>query len=228
MYLGDDDYIGEEYLLGIVNKISKDKSISCIIPSFKPVDLQGAPLPGGRDLNKYPKIYNNGFHNCLENSWRGHQLSGLVFKRENLLEEYCKNDVNNIYPFIYFVAHSCLIGKTWHFTEYPVKVTQPGQDNKDWNYGKDGLIGDIFDNYIKLEKLTYIQKVLLELKFLNLHSWRYMHYYKQDKKLFFDVVINIIRHKNTLFVTKIIFPLIILKKIIRSFLGKIKRSIINQ
>jgi len=163
MYLGDDDYIEENYLLKSIALLKSSPSTYVIIPNFIPVNLEGVQIGNGRDDKLVNHLFNAGFKNCLENSWRGHQLSGLILKRENLYENYIKQKVNNTYPFIFFVAYLCLNGNTYHFTEFPVKVTQPGQDKKDWNYGKDGLLNEIFDNYKKLP-VSFLQKTKLQFK----------------------------------------------------------------
>src|SRR5690606_4036196 len=118
----------------------------CIIPSIEVIDAEGAFLKKGRDSRLPNSFHKKGFRNCLTHSWRGHQLSGVVLKRIGLYGSYIDRNVGNIYPFIYFVSFNCLYGNTFHFTQYPVMVTVPGQQNKDWTYGKDGLLNDIFDN----------------------------------------------------------------------------------
>lgn len=171
MFLGDDDFISCEYLREILNVISEDHPVSVVIPSFIVVDTEGNKIKNGRDTKLPNRRYDKGFESCYINSWRGHQLSGLVLKRDGLLSAYEKNNVGNIYPFIFFVAYSTLQGPTYHLTEYPVQVTDPGQDKKDWNYTEDGLLLDVFDNYIKLP-LGSLQITKLQLKFIGISSWR--------------------------------------------------------
>ena len=91
-------------------------------------------------------------------------MSGLVFQTD-VLVAYNKYRIKNMYPFIFFVAYSSLKYKTLHLTEFPIKVTLPDQKNKYWTYGEDGLLNEIFDNYIKLP-LNNIQVTLLQLNFL--------------------------------------------------------------
>jgi len=40
-----------------------------------------------------------------------------------------------------------LNGNGYHLTDYPVKITQPRQDKKDWGYKDGSLVSEIFDNY---------------------------------------------------------------------------------
>lgn len=224
MYLGDDDYIQEEYLLSSLEKIDNDKSIHCILPSFISIDINGVQKGKGRDAGLSSKMHEGGFKNCYENSWRGHQISGLILKRENLYKAYIDNKASNIYPFIFFVTYCCMNGRTWHIPEYPVSVTNPGQQNKDWGYGEDGLISEMFDNYVKMPYLSYIQKARLQLKILNKHSWRYTIYAQKGIKIYAATLFNIIKHKNTLWMVKFIFPFVAVIKTAGILIRKIKRS----
>jgi hypothetical protein len=209
MYLGDDDYIDEKYLLDVICRLNKERDIRCVLPADRAIDYDGNPLQGGRDLNVASKVYDRGFNNCLVNSWRGHQLSGVVLYKDKLLDSYNNAKVCNIYLFIYFVAYCCLNGKTWHFTDYPVSVTAAEQKDKDWNYGKDGLVSEIFDNYKKLN-VSLIQRARLECKLLKEQPWRYCMYL--NKKIYFvRACFNIEFGKNTSCLTKFVFPIFVLK-----------------
>jgi glycosyltransferase involved in cell wall biosynthesis len=220
MYLGDDDYIDEKYLIDIVKKLKKETEIYCVLPAFRRIDYDGTLLQGGRDLNVKSEIYDKGFNNCLINSNRGHQLSGVVLYNERLSDSYTQNKVNNLYPFIYFVAYCCLRGKTWHFTDYPVLVTAAEQKDKDWGYGKDGLISDIFDNYKKLKSITPIQRGQLEIRLLRVQSWRYEMYLGRGILPFINVIWHIEFGKNTSWITKFLFPFLIIKSCVKSFIKK--------
>jgi len=220
MYLGDDDYIEFEYLSGVVENLTTNRNISVVLRDKISIDENGNLL-NRRRLPKPNKYYEAGFDNCLKNSWRGHQLSGLVLKREGLLEKYTSNAVSNIYPFIFFVAYSCLIGSTFDFQEYPVKVTIVSQNKKDWNYGSDGLLNEIFDNYKKLP-LNILEKTILELNHYYNQSWRLWNYKKQSNLMFFHAFLNIIKSNNSTFVFKIVFPIIVLLQIIKKAFFKFK------
>lgn len=206
MFLGDDDYVDILYLEGVLLQITNHKNLHCIIPSNIPIDINGNQLIGERDIKLKSKVYEFGFGNCLENSWRGHQLSGLVLKRDGLYNSYIEREVGNIYLFIYFVGYCCLNGDTYHFTDYPIKVTSPGQDNKDWNYGKDGLINEIFDNYNKLP-VSYLGKSLLQLHFFKKQSWRLWGYRDASVMEFFKAFFKIWFAPNGTFIFKTFFPI---------------------
>ncbi|MEG3656112.1 glycosyltransferase family 2 protein [Arenibacter palladensis] len=213
MYLGDDDYIENNYLQEILSNIKKNKNLGNIIPSYMAIDVNKNNLGFGRDLNLQNAYFKAGFENCLNNSWRGHQLSGLVLKRDGLYNAYNNNCVNNIYLFIYFVSYNCLRGDTIHITNYPVKVTQPGQQNKDWGYGKDGLVSEIFDNYKKLKGINIFERSKLEIKLLDVQDWRYTSYRQLSHLKLLRAILLITFGKNTSVLTKVQFPLLLIKKI---------------
>ena len=217
MFLGDDDYVDENYLKVSINYLKENKSTHCIIPNFIPVDIHGKQLNAGRDDHLLNKVYKKGFKNCLINSWRGHQLSGLILKTENLYDSYKKYNIQNIYPFIFFVSFCCLNGDTYHLTQLPVKVTQPGQQNKDWNYGDDGLINEIFDNYIKLP-LNQIKITLLQLYILRKQQFRLFNYLNKGNVKFKVAFKNIWFSEKSTFLFKILFPLEVLLLRFYSFL----------
>lgn len=205
MYLGDDDFISKNYLEGIISKLISNPEISCIIPAINSLSVKGIVKPS-RDVGINSKIYSKGFKNCLTNSWRGHQLSGLVLKRGGLYKAYMDKKVNNIYPFIFFVGYSCLTGNTFHFTQFPVKVSVVDQSKKDWNYGKDGLINEVFDNYKKLP-LNIFQKTELEFYFMRRQSGRLWKYKEKGNSEFLDAFYNVWMAKNGTYLFKLIFPI---------------------
>jgi len=205
MYLGDDDYIDFGYVYNALKHINKNPNTHLILPSIVEVDINDILVKEGRDYELPNTHLKAGFKNCLRNSWRGHQLSGLVFKRKNLYHSYIKNEVQNLYPFIYFTGLACLRGDTYHLTEYPVRVTNPGQQNKNWTYGEDGLINEIFDNYIKLP-VNYFQKTRLQIELIRRQPWRLWRYKKITKKAYYSVFWNMLSSSNSTLLFKIIFP----------------------
>jgi abequosyltransferase len=210
MYLGDDDFIELNYLIGVINHLKDNQKTHLILPSIVEVNTQDEIVQKGRDHGLDNTVTKAGFKNCLKNSWRGHQLSGLVIKREHLYESYLRNNISNIYPFIYFTAYSCLRGDTFHYTEFPVRVTNPGQQNKDWTYGEDGLIDEIFDNYAKL-KVNSIKKTQLQLEVIRKQPWRLWRYKKISDKAFFNVFWNMLFCQNSTVLFKFIFPFEVVK-----------------
>jgi len=220
MYLGDDDYICIEYLRNVIKLLTDFPKLHSIYPSFQSITPEGKKLPVSRGIDQSSKYYKKGFLNCSKNAWLAHQLSGLVFKRKGLYESYRTRGVSNIYPFIYFALYSCLHGDSYHLTSYPVQVTQPGQRNKDWGYGEDGLLNEVLDNYRKL-KTNYFYKSLLQYRFFNKQSWRLWSYRKFGKKALLNCYLKIIKGKNGTFLFKILFTL-------RATITYTKLSLINK
>ena len=208
MYLGDDDFITFEYLQKVLHLVKSEPDLACIIPSFIVVDTQGEKIKNGRDTNLPSQCFPKGFKNCYVNSWRGHQMSGLVLKRQELFEVYRNNNVSNIYPFIFFVAYSTLVGTTYHLTENPVKVTDPGQEKKDWKYSEDGLLLEVFDNYIKLP-LNSLQITRLQLKFIGISSWR-LWGSEKTKGTLLKNSLKLLKSNKTNWTFKVVFPAFII------------------
>ena len=202
MFLGDDDFIDENYLLEVLNTL-KSKKAECIIPSYKNIDTLGQETGRSRDVGRKPAFYKAGFYNCFINSWRGHQLSGLVVPRSLIINKCREKKIENLYPQIYFISCACLCLGTYHCTEYPVLVTRPNQNNKNWGYGEDGLLSDVFDNYKKLDNINYIERVLLESKFLYCQYWRCAMYLKKGWRKFLKCLFNISESVNTSKVNKV-------------------------
>lgn len=229
MYLGDDDYLHPLYLSEVIKKIHTIDSLTCILPSIKAITPDGFATGFYRDVKLKKTYHEGGFMNCLFNSWRGHQLSGVVLKRAGLLKSYKNQSVANIYPFIYFVSLCTLEGATINLINFPVSVTQVQQNKKDWDYEIDGLIGEIYDNYKKLP-VSFIKKNILQIALLKNQKWRYLQYlrsknYKQFYKCLFSIMIG----ENTLFVAKAVSPFVIhylaLKWVIINQLSKIYKYI---
>lgn len=144
MYLGDDDYLPDGYLAFVLEKI-REESIHCIIPGFSGLHPDGV-VKQARTANFPFKKYAPGFLTVCELSNFGHQLSGLVTKREGLYEAYSeREECRNIYPFVFFVAYCMLRGCTYYAPKYQVLVSQG--NSKDWRYDDSGLLIDIFKNY---------------------------------------------------------------------------------
>ncbi len=144
MYLGDDDYIPEGYLSFVVDIIKSDNAY-CVIPGFSAMNPDGVVKPS-RSANFDIKRFEPGFSTVCEVSHFGHQLSGLVMRKESLYEEYMKDPKKrNIYPFIFFVSYCAFRGVTYYAPKFQVLVSQG--NSKDWNYDASGLLLDIFRNY---------------------------------------------------------------------------------
>ena len=173
MLLGDDDYLPETYLPKCLNYIENNSRIGCIIPNYAGILPDKVTTCYVRDGSKEDRLFSAGFEACLENSWRAHQLSGLCFRKADLYERFVELKINNLYPQIFFVASSCLKYDTLYLCSQIVHVTKVPQGQKDWSYGDDGLLCDVFDNYRHLGLSCY-KRGKLEWKMLDFQDWRYM------------------------------------------------------
>lgn len=207
MYLGDDDYIDANYLNKTIPALKSDNEISCVIPATKSLFLSGE-IKAGRDTNKKSRVYSKGFGNCFKNSWRGTQLSAVIQLREGIYESYHKQQIDNLYPSVFYIAYNCLRGKTLHITEFPVLITQ-AQPVVNF-YGNSNLVPDIFDNYKKLQEINSFQRILLEFKLLLAQPWRYLEYLRKGgPKALALFMITLFKDKSTSPVTKFFLPFLI-------------------
>lgn len=165
MLLGDDDYLEPWYIGECLKQIEEHPNLGCIIPNY--IDYNPATGEYGhlREENCETQYYNAGFDACLQNAWRAHQLSGLCFRRENVIEEFQKRGINNLYPQIFFVSYNALRYDVLHWGQKCLCVSGVPQSKKDWGYGDDGLVNDIFDNFKHLG-VTRKQRAILEAHFL--------------------------------------------------------------
>ena len=173
MLLGDDDYLEPWYIEECLKQIEEHPNLGCIIPNY--IDYNPATGEYGhlREENCETQYYNAGFDTCLQNAWRAHQLSGLCFRRENVIEEFHKRGINNLYPQIFFVSYNALRYDVLHFGQKCLCVSGVPQSQKDWNYGDDGLVNDIYENFKNLG-VSKKQRARLESYFMQIqkrHLW---------------------------------------------------------
>lgn len=170
LYLGDDDYLPIGYLSYIVEQISLDKNLSVIIPGFSNLYSDGSITPS-RSANFEIKKFTPSLNSAMQLSNFGHQLSGLVLKRDGLLDKYIENEkLRNIYPFIFFVAFNNLRNNSYYVPKYQVLVSQG--NSKDWRYDESGLLTEILKNYKIAFPNSPIKRLLLGLAFTKQQSWR--------------------------------------------------------
>ena len=169
MLLGDDDYLEPWYIEECLNQIKEHPNLGCIIPNY--IDYYPATGEYGhlREENCETRYYKAGFEACLQNAWRGHQLSGLCFRREHIIEEFHIRGMNNLYPQIFFVSYNALRYDVLHFGQKCLCVSGVSQSQKDWNYGEDGLVNDIYENFKNLG-VSRKQRALLEAYFMQVQK----------------------------------------------------------
>ena len=173
MLLGDDDYLEPWYIEECLKQIEEHPNLGCIIPNY--IDYNPATGEYGhmREENCETQYYNAGFDTCLQNAWRAHRLSGLCFRRENVVEEFRKGGMNNLYPQIFFVSYNALRYEVLHWGQKCLCVSGVPQSQKDWNYGDDGLVNDIYENFKNLG-VSKKQRARIESYFMQIqkrHLW---------------------------------------------------------
>lgn len=227
MYLGDDDYIERDYLTESLKLIEADPNLGAIIPNNYQVDihLRGS-FASLRERISETRRYEPSFKTLLAHSSKGSQLSGLVLRREGLLEKYVAKGVDNMYLFIYLLSVSILHGNTYLLVKYPVKVVQPVK-KKDWNYGKDGLLNDVFDNFKHLP-IDRGQRYLLELKTLYAQTMRYYFDFKRGNLFFIKNILSIWFPENASLYYKLTFPLTFTLSVALLPVRLLRKKITNQ
>jgi hypothetical protein len=223
--LGDDDYISKDYLFTVINIITSHSGITCVVPSFVPIDANGERLGGGRDINSPTRRYSSGFLTARKLMDKGHQLSGISFLRRGTLSAYEKANQPNLYPFMFFVGFNCLRGECVHLTDFPVRVSVGAK--KDWGYGEDGLLRDIFKNTSMLFK-NPIKQGIVELTIFRRQTWRWTRYFGNGPRDGLAVLSRIISCKHVSVVTKIgLWPIVgakIGREAVRKFLSYLNIS----
>lgn len=170
MYLGDDDFIPDDYLNFIFETLENEPDVGCIIPGFSGLYPDGKIKPA-RNASFEIKKYNKGFVSLIKISDYGHQLSGLVTKREGLYEAYTKDCENrNIYPFIFFVSYCIERQNAYYAPRYQVLVSQG--NSKDWRYDDSGLLVDVLKNFKIIYPNSQLKRLLLSFAFASKQSWR--------------------------------------------------------
>lgn len=168
IFLGDDDFLPQGYLTEL-HIVEQAKKYGVVIPGFSSLFPDGEVKPGRHDMKgRYHKA---GFRALADFSNFGHQLSGLFFKREGVVEAYKADAKNrNIYPFIFFIGFIMQRYPAAYKPEFQVLVSQG--NSKDWGYDDSGLLTEIFKNYRALYPHSPIKRDVLCLIMMHRQSWR--------------------------------------------------------
>ncbi|MBB3696335.1 glycosyltransferase [Flammeovirga yaeyamensis] len=157
VWLGDDDILDKGYLKFCVDELQFNKNIGCIITGILK-EYEDGTLVKVRNPGFNSKQLTNTFSDILNYSYLGHQLSGLVMKRESLLHDYLENDSHrNIYLFIYFVTNRMSKYETLYVPKFRTKV--PVFNVKFWEYNQIGLLDEVFKSYYPFISTMGIRKV---------------------------------------------------------------------
>jgi len=223
MFVGDDDFLPANYLTYIFNTILNDKNSTAIIPGFSALYADGRIEPA-RYADFDEKKYPSNLTTILSISNFGHQLSGIVFKREKLFENYTKYESNrNLYPFIFFLAYNIKRGHSYYAPKYQVLVSQG--NSKDWNYDASGLLTDILRNYSILFPNSPIKRWLCGVSFISKQSWRLRA--GKDLRAAWAAFSHLARSEHVDLMMKLSLPFLYGYSYARSTLGFVKRRVVR-
>lgn len=169
LWCGDDDAIEENYLGVCFDTIEQKPHIGLQITGILKINEKGEQIPV-REEDFEHKEFKAGKDVVLKYSYLGHQLSGLLMKRENLLEDYLGIGENrNLYLFVYFVTNRML---QWDVLYIPsIRTKVPVFNEKDWSYNKLGLLDEIKKAYLPFKKqLGTTNLMRLMLTFIKLQG----------------------------------------------------------
>lgn len=205
MYLGDDDYINENYLVEVLKTLCMG-NVGLIVPNFTLIDEDGNDVPNTlRDTLGTPLVYEQGSFSGVSLSLKCHQLSGVVYKREGLYESYIDSNITTLYPFIFWGCIGANGGTTVHIRNNPVLVTTVAQHKKDWDYGEHGLILDKFICfYYAISSESMRSK--LERKVLQDQSFMIISYTRKSVASYFNLLFLLLSSKYTTVKTKALLP----------------------
>lgn len=171
MFLGDDDYLPEDYLKFCLNEMSLDNLLGCIIPGNINTDPITKKI-NYREANFEFKRYTPGFIAMKELAHYGHQMSGILLKRESLLEEYLKISSRNLYLFIFFCLYNTRRYNSVFAPCYKVIINT--SNNKDWHYDEVGLLPEVYKSYYPfISQLGEEKTAELIFDFTRKHSYRF-------------------------------------------------------
>jgi len=159
MFIGDDDFLCRSYLKFCLEVLNSQKNIGCIIPkrmSIHPSLKNNLPaIPeGGKD-----QFFTKGFEAMMQASVDGHQLTGILMKREGLLQDYLSSPENRTpYLFIYFTARSLFLYDSIKTSRFVTYISEGNA--KDWSYDGEGLLSEVYKAFYPFQSKLGDQKVI--------------------------------------------------------------------
>ncbi|NME68167.1 glycosyltransferase family 2 protein [Flammeovirga aprica] len=171
MWLGDDDYLPNGYLAFILKHI-RDEELGFILP--RNINIVGRnEFETFASENPTYETKKAGYQSMYEIGHFSHQMSGIVLRRENLLDKYLEKDNwRNVYLFMFFTNY-CILNYNGIFVEdYKVSITQG--NSKAWSYDKAGLLPEVYKSYYYFIEALGEEKVSnLIFDFTRRHTWRF-------------------------------------------------------
>lgn len=171
LWCGDDDFLADGYLRFLVESIAASPRLGCVIPGLAALHRDGS-LERGRLEEFDVREFSAGYASVHAVSHLAHQMSGLLLKREQLLEEYlAQPEFRNPYLFIYFAANRLLSYDGIYAPKFATLITVFNE--KAWAYNGIGLLDEVFKNYLALRRACGLPQVEeLMLRFVLMHSYR--------------------------------------------------------
>ncbi|WP_169729139.1 glycosyltransferase family 2 protein [Congregibacter litoralis] len=157
MIVGDDDFLPRGYLREVIRLLERSPELRAIIPGIASLYCDGNVVPE-RNERFDSRLYPAGHSSVRAISYLGHQISGIVFMRQGMLDAYLTEpSLRNLYPTVFFLGYSCENGQVVYLPKLKVLISQDNQ--KYWNYDASGLLSEIFRNY----QLLYPRRPFLRL-----------------------------------------------------------------
>lgn len=169
MFLGDDDFIPITYWQKVLEVLSRNETTGVIIPQRQTIK-EGGDFQSCLTQTNKPNFarYHPNWLSVWQLAFDCNQLSGIVYNRESLLENWFEQKCTNLYPFMTFAGWAALKNTSYKSLGSPVLITEGAK--KDWGYRKDGLLGDIIANARYIARGNRLQRVIGELYLL--WKWR--------------------------------------------------------
>jgi glycosyltransferase involved in cell wall biosynthesis len=173
LFLGDDDFLDEGYLAYALRQIQAQPQMGCLITGIYSIDNDMKIMDNPRPTDFEEKILPAGYASLYEASHLGNQLSGLVLRREGLLDAYlAQPSYRNPYLFIFFVAHSLYHHGGLYAPKFKTRVKV--LNAKAWDYNGVGLLDEVYKSYYYFLALLPAEQVAqLLLRFTRLHAHRF-------------------------------------------------------
>jgi glycosyltransferase involved in cell wall biosynthesis len=170
IWLGDDDFLPAGFLKYVVDKFRNDEigwMITGAIAEYADgsrSDTYGIDAGEMRFPAGYPTIWSVSNY--------GHKMSGLVLRREGMLEFYLSNPAwRNLYLYISFLICNQVRYPGIFASQYRVLVNT--YNKKDFDYNTVGLLDEVYKSYNYLISVYGMKKVMdLLLRFTVMHSYR--------------------------------------------------------
>jgi abequosyltransferase len=224
MYVGDDDFLSCSYFDSVMQIISSS-SAAFILPARTIINPD---VPLKEQLHKLnPKdveFIKINFFNRIYLASQCNQLTGIVFRNNDLIGRWRKSGSFNLYPFMSFAGWS-LTPSTTAVRIRGAEILITATNSKDWGYGSTGLLPDIIDNAKSLTENNF-KRTIAEICFAFIWRDRIGMYLINVNKKSFHFLKEIFLEKRVLLLTKLtistIFIFLFFKFSLYKIFGRLK------